>query len=225
MNGLLLTDEQREYVRRHINDRPRTEVARKAGIGITTLYRLVRCYGGELMYSRAKRNPEWERLVRQHYATMSGHEIERRFGISENRANKIAHDLGLTHDAATTLRLRQKSAECLAEGRKNMDYQKRTAKWKRRRRMDELRLWEGKPQRTHHRFAQTPKRTYKAKWHLAQHYGYLTVDDQPFTMMYTADTRRLPANGKGKAWGTEAYYTRRYKLEFKEQTRNIDITK
>ena len=90
-----LRPETREYIIAHINDRPRTAVARAAGVSISTVYNIARKVGAEMLVERTRRNPEWEAIVRKFYPTMAGHEIERDFGITFNRANKIAADLGL----------------------------------------------------------------------------------------------------------------------------------
>lgn len=106
-----ITPEQRQYILAHLNDRPRTEVARAAGVAMTTVYRIVRANKGTLDYGRSRRNPEWERIVREHYPTMAGHEIERKFGLTRNRANVIARRLGVSHTAETLARLQRENLE------------------------------------------------------------------------------------------------------------------
>lgn len=198
------------YIRQHLNDRPRTAVAEHLGISMSTLYRYVRVLGGVMLEDRARRNPKWEEIVREHYADMSGHEIERKFGITLGRANKIAADLGLKHSQETLDRLRREHYERLAKCRPE-NAVKRAKTWKRRYLMDKLRAMSGEPQRTKFRFGLLrPYRTYKAMWHLCRTYGYLMSDEHPFTLFYDEHTRRRPLD---KGHGSERYYEERYHLK------------
>lgn len=209
-----LTPQQRAYILAHLNDRPRTAVARAAGCSVTSVYRLVRAHSGTMLYERAKRNPEWERIVREYYPTMAGHEIERRFGITPNRANIIARELGIRHTPETEARLQSETKERLRQARKNIDHEKRARRWKARRRLDQYRVWDGKPQQTAFRFSTMTKRANKCKHYLISTYGYIAVEDEPYTLLYDHTTRRRPLDGC--KWGTERYYTEKYKLTFKE---------
>lgn len=207
-----LTSAQRAYILAHLNDRPRMEVARKAGVSVATVYRLVRENGGEMLENRNRRNPEWVRIVREYYPTMAGHEIERRFGISPNRANKIAQDLGLKHAPETEARLQHEKAERLRTNRAKIDQKAKVAKWKARRRLDQFRVWQGIPQRTNFRFPSMTARAYKAKHYLMRTYGYLACEDEPYTLFYDSETKRRSYDGRKN--GTESYYAQKYHLKF-----------
>ena len=200
-----------EYIRQHLNDRPRTAVAEHLGISLSTLYRYVRVLGGEMLEERTRRNPKWVAIVREHYAEMSGHEIERKFGITRGRANRIAIDLGLKHNQETIDRINHDRAERLKKYRK-VNTEKRIKSWMRRFRMDKLRVLQGEPQRTKFRIRTRPLRTYKAMWHLCHVYGYLMTDERPFTLYYDRHTCRRPLD-KGR--GTERYYSDIYHIQFK----------
>lgn len=215
-NHVLLTPEQKEYLIAHINDRPRAAVARAAGVSLSTMYLIVRENGGEMLHERAKRNPEWERIVRQHYPTMSGHEIERRFGITPNRANKIAQDLGIRHATETVERLRNETRERLEQSRKYVDQKAKAKRWRATRTLDQYRIWEGKPQKTAFRFATMTKRAYKSKHYLIRKYGYIADKDEPYTLLYDVDTLRRPSDSH--KCGSESYYKEKYKLRFKQKT-------
>ena len=128
------------YIRQHLNDRPRTAVAEHLGISMSTLYRYVRKLKGDRLMHRARRNPEWEDIVRKHYADMAGHEIERKFGIKTR-----------------------------------------------------------------------PMRTYKAMFYLCKAYGYLTSDNDPFTLYFDQHTQRRPLDG---GCGSERYYMDKYHIIF-----------
>lgn len=199
------------YIRQHLNDRPRTAVAEHLGISMSTLYRYVRKFKGDRLMHRAKRNPEWVKIVREHYADMSGHEIERKFGITLGRANKIAADLGLKHSNETLERLQREQVERTKKISEKGE-EKRVRMWKRRYRMDELRVMQGEPQRTRFRFKTRPIRTYKAMFHLCKTYGYLSSNKDSFTLLYNEHTQRRPLD-QGR--GSERYYSDIYHIQFK----------
>lgn len=214
-----MTPQQISYLHAHINDRPRTDVAKAAGVCLKTLYRFVREHGGELLYERSKRNKKWERIVRQHYHHMSGHEIERRFGITHGRANKIARSLGLKHSPELEQRIREDGNRNLRNTRTPESYMQAAKKRKARRRIDELRAWEGKEQLTKLRLKTMPHKSYQAKWHLIRHFNYFAVDGEPYILGYDEDTRR---NAR------EQHYTEKYGLRFlqadEEQDKHLHLT-
>lgn len=206
-----ITEEQEAYIKAHINDRPRVDVARKAGISVNTLYVYVRLFGGEKRYELSTRDAEWERIVRENYPFMSGHEIERKFNITRNRANKIAHSLGLKHNDETIARLKRERVESATRARNASSEAKRKAKWKARRRLDEMRVWEGKPQKTRFRFRVMSQKAYKAKWCLCNKRGYIESTD-PYILLYDKHTKRTVSNMR--YCGTEKFYEEKYKLKF-----------
>jgi len=207
-----IAEEQKAYIKAHLNDRPRMDVARAAGVSMAAVYRIVRECGGELLHNRSKRNPEWERIVRKYYPTMAGHEIERKFGITPNRANKIAQNLGLAHNPETQARLQAEARERLMRGRKSVDQERKAKRWKASRRLDQFRVWEGKPQQTGFVFSRMTRRAYKAKHYLIRKYRYKADAADPYTLLYTSATHRRPRNGC--KWGTEEYYAAKYRIEF-----------
>lgn len=218
MSKWAVTAEQERYILAHLNDRPRAAVARKAGVGKGTVYRLVREHGGELRRDLSTRNPEWERIVRENYREMSGHEIERRFGITPGRANKIAQQLRLRHSPECEERLKREAYGRIRDRGHTPEARAKAARtWKARRRMDEMRSWEGRPQQTRLPLAKTTRRAYKAKWRLAAEHGYLTSAADPYAMLYDGRTRRLTGRtADGRAWPfDERYYEQKYKLKFK----------
>ena len=213
-----ITPEQRAYILDHINDRPRNAVAQRAGVSLSTVYRIARKMGADMHHERNTRNPHWVAIVRKYYPTMAGHEIERRFGITHNRANKIAADLGIRHTPETEARLREEAAQCLKRNLHKMDHVARAKTWKRRRRMDELRILSGEQQRTGFRFGATTLRAYKAMHHLVHVYGYIRHPDEPYTLLYNEGTRRrIVGPESNRRVGTEQYYEKKYHINFKEQ--------
>lgn len=103
-----LTTEQRNYIVAHINDRPRTAVARAAGVSLSAVYRIVHEQGGIMQYERTRRNPYHVELVRKYYPTMTGSEMQAKFGISKKLFERIARELKLKHTPETLQRIEGK---------------------------------------------------------------------------------------------------------------------
>lgn len=83
-----LTQRQVDYIKAHMNDRPRTKVARDAGVSMTTLYRIVREAGGEMRYDRARRNPAHVETVRRCYPVMTTREIADKYGSTTGASTR-----------------------------------------------------------------------------------------------------------------------------------------
>lgn len=204
MSNPFVTPAQRAYILAHLNDRPRTAVARAAGVSTATLYRIVRQAGGKLLHERATRRPEAEAIVRHLYPTMTAAEIAARHGMAKGTINKIARELGITHSPETLARIEEVALANLG----NVPPEARARahrKWRITRRIDELRFLSGQPQQTGHRFAATPQRIYKAKWCLCHKYAYRQDPADPYALLYTPATRRI----------REQHYERRYGLRFR----------
>lgn len=200
-----ITEEQKSYIVEHINDRPRTAVAKAAGVSMTMLYRIVRTHGGEMRHDLSRRNPQHVEIVKKYYPTMTGSEIEAKFAIQKNRADKIAHELGIKHTPETIERIRQEKKDRWKGLLNTLDRKAIARKLSTRYKMEYYRKWEGKPQKTKLRLRETSYRIYKAKWHLATRYGYIETTDA-YTLMYDKNTRRM----------NEQYYTEKYGLKFIE---------
>lgn len=76
--------------------------------------------------------------------------------------------------------------------------------------MEYYRKWEGKPQKTKLRLAETSYKVYKAKWNLIKRHGYIETTDA-YTLMHDKDTQRM----------NEKYYTEKYGLKFIEDNGSI----
>lgn len=210
MTMAFITKEQRKYIVAHINDRPRTAVARAAGVSMSAMYRIVRECGGSMLYERTRRNPWHVELVKKYYPTMTGSEIETRFGILKGRAEKIANELGIKHTPETMERIRKKMDVVRREARANIDYKAAGRRHSVCYKMEYYRKWEGKPQKTKLRLAETSYKVYKAKWNLIKRHGYIETTDA-YTLMYDKDTQRM----------NEKYYTEKYGLKFIEDNGSI----
>ena len=201
-----ITRQQADYIRAHVNDRPRVKVARDAGVSMCTLYRIVREAGGEMRYEHTRRNPEHVEIVRRCYPVMTTREIADRYGIGYGRVNKIARELGVCHGPEVQARQERERNARLAAARANNDFAAIAAKRKRRKHYDELRVMSGLKPLTRLRLKTMPTKARKAKWHLCRKWGYTTADGEPYTLYYDGTTRRSK---------NESYYTKKYGLKFK----------
>ena len=200
-----ITQAQVDYVLAHINDRPRRKVAEAAGICMSTMYRIVREHGGELRYDLSTRHEGIEDTVRAYYPTMTAPEICARFGYSKTRINMWARRLGIRHSAETEERIRQENMARLAEAKKHIDYKAMGERLKRKRRMDELRVLSGLPQRTRLKFAILSTQGRQTVWRMVRKHNYFQMDGEPRTLYYDGETRRVH---------TEARLAKKYGLHF-----------
>ena len=201
-----LTQQQVDYIRAHVNDRPRVKVARDAGVSVSTLYRIVHENGGELRHDLSTKREGIEDTVRAYYPTMTAPEICARFGYSKTRVNMWARRLGVKHSAETEERIRQENMARLVEAKKHIDYKAMGERLKRKRRMDELRVLSGLPQRTRFKFAALSTQGRQTVWRMVRKHNYFQMDGEPRTLYYDGDTRRSK---------NESYYTKKYGLKFK----------
>lgn len=203
-----ISQEKLDYVLAHINDRPRTKVARDAGVSMTMLYRIVRENGGELRHELSVRDPKTIEIVRKHYPTMTASEIGAMYGMTKSRVNKIAREIGVCHNEETWKRIKEISYAKMKQSRYKIDWHAIAKKSLIKRRLDEYRVWEGKPQLTRMKLKSITTKSYKAKWHLIHNYGYVETDE-PYTLMFGTDTQR---RNTGKF--SENYYSEVYNLKF-----------
>ena len=102
MSNPFVTPQQRAYILAHLNDRPRTAVARAAGVSTATLYRIVRQAGGELLHERATRRPEAEeRREKDRFTPPEGYtsltwyqEVKRRAAAGDAEAQEMLRGKG-----------------------------------------------------------------------------------------------------------------------------------
>ena len=203
-----ITQEQRQYVLDHINDRPRRAVAKAAGVSIETLYRIVRNNGGEICHGLCRRSDGIEDKIRALYPTHTGAEIARRIGTSKNRVNKIARQIGVSHDRDTLDRMREENLRRLDKMRDRRDLAAMGRKRKALYKLEYMRLWENKPQKTRLRLARVGTKAYKAMHSLCRRYDYFRAEgDDPYTLCYDGRTRRAKNEGR---------FTAKYGIKFEE---------
>lgn len=212
MKAVAISEEARAYIAAHLNDRPRTAVARAAGVSIRAVYRVVRELGGETRPELARRKPGVEEGVRRLYPEHTAAEVAAALGVGKSAVLRWAARLGVRHTAGTEARIREENRARLAAARPKIDRKASSARWRLTRRRDELRVMSGERQRTGFRFAAMPGRARQAKWYLCVRYGYLEAPSRPFALWYDRKTARTKR---------EAYFAERYGFEFLEMKENV----
>ena len=151
-------------------------------------------------------------IVRRCYPTMSRIEIEREYGINRRRVSHLACKMGIRHTPETQLRISRQRQDNLMRHPPTKEQMMNGIRHREaRRRIDEWRMAEGKPQLTHLRLRTMTVRAYKAKWNLISRHGYIADPDEPYTLFYDSRTRRAH-----HSHFDEDYFTERYHLTFRE---------
>lgn len=204
-----ITSEQMAYAIAHLNDRPRTSVAKAAGISLNTLYKIVREKGGEMDYSSNSPNIKARDITIAEYPHLSTQEIANKYGLTKSLVIRWAKKLGLHHTPETTIRLKLKCKDARLLAHNDASYRKGCASRKRIRRIEEFRVKSGMPQKTKFRISVMPKRVYKAIWHLTRKRNYFTDEEVggKYTIYYDNETHRTSC---------EHYYTDKYGLTFRQ---------
>ena len=212
MKAVAISEEARAYIVAHLNDRPRTAVARAAGVSLRSVYRVVQELGGETRRELSLRKPGVEEGVRRLYPEHTAAETAAMLGVGKATVLRWAARLGVRHTAGTEARIRAENRARLEAARPRIDRKAASARWRLTRRRDELRVMSGERQRTGFRFAAMPPRARQAKWYLCVRYGYLEASSRPFALWYDRETVRTRR---------EAYFAKRYGFEFSELKENV----
>lgn len=187
------------YALAHITERPLAQVARRAGLSLSTVYRLARQAGAPLDGGGYRKREGVERLIARLYPHKTASEIARETGMAKSTVNRWARLLGVRHSPETQERIAREQAARRAKSWTAETVRKRVEATMRRRRMDELRVLSGQPQETRFRFRRMPHRCRKAIWYYVNRRGYFQVDGEPYSLYYDGQTRRTPLEGRAAA--------------------------
>lgn len=198
-----LTQEQMDYIKAHINDYPRKEVAKTAGVTAHTLYKYIAILGGTKIDN--KLNKETIRKISDMYKTMTAREISELLDIPISTILRQVSKFGLEHDEETKIRIRKERNKSLRNYWNKEKYASKGRKLHMQYKMDELRVLSGKPQETRLRIRKLSPKALIAKMYLRKSYNYFYSDGEPFILCYDAETKRHPK---------EEYYTRKFGFKF-----------
>ena len=198
-----LTKEQIDYIKVHINDYPRKEVAKAAGVTLHTLYKYITILGGTKIDN--KLNKKTIRKISDMYKTMTAREISELLDIPISTILRQVSKFGLEHDEETKIRIRKERNKSLRNYWNKEKYASKGRKLHMQYKMDELRVLSGKPQETRLRIRKLSPKALNAKMYLRKSYNYFYSDGEPFVLCYDAETKRHPK---------EEYYTRKFGFKF-----------
>lgn len=180
-----ITKEQYDYILAHINDRPRRDVARKAGVSVDSVYRIARKMGADMLPN----NLNFKEGVMRLYPRMTSREVAMELGCSTATVRGWASRLGLQHDPDVLDRIRELSIASLSKSWSGDGMIARRNRFMLTRRMDELRIMGGMPQRTRLKFRKMPRRVYHTIWKMERR-GYLRDELDPYVLYWDVDTER-----------------------------------
>lgn len=192
-----------DYIKVHINDYPRKEVAKTAGVTAHTLYKYIAILGGTKLDN--KLNKETIRKISDMYKTMTAREISELLDIPISTTLRQVSKFGLEHDEETKNRIRKERNKSLRNYWNKEKYASKGRKLHMQYKMDELRVLSGKPQETRLRIRKLSPKALNAKMYLRKSYNYFYSDGEPFVLCYDAETKRHPK---------EEYYTRKFGFKF-----------
>lgn len=198
-----LTQEQMDYIKAHINDYPRKEVAKTAGVTLRTLYKYITILGGAKIDNKLSK--ETISQISVMYQTMTAREISEVLNISQSTILGQVSKLGLEHDVETINRIRKERDKSLRSYWNKERYTSKGRKLHVQYKMDELRVLSGKPQETRLRIRKLSTKALNAKMYLRKSYNYFYSKGEPFVLCYDSKTRRHPK---------EEYYTRKFGFRF-----------
>lgn len=198
-----LAQEQMDYIKAHINDYPRKEVAKTAGVTLHTLYKYITILGGTKINNKLSK--ETISQISAMYQTMTAREISEVLNISQSTILGQVSKLGLEHDVETINRIRKERDKSLRSYWNKERYASKGRKLHVQYKMDELRVLSGKPQETRLRIRKLSPKALNAKMYLHKSYNYFYSKGEPFILCYDFKTRRHPK---------EEYYTRKFGFRF-----------
>lgn len=179
-----------DYIKAHINDYPRKEVAKTAGVTAHTLYKYIAILGGTKIDN--KLNKETIRKISDMYKTMTAREISELLDIPISTILRQVSKFGLEHDEETKIRIRKERNKSLRNYWNKEKYASKGRKLHMQYKMDELRVLSGKPQETRLRIRKLSPKALNAKMYLRKSYNYFYSDGEPFILCYDAETKRHP---------------------------------
>ena len=172
-----LTKEQIDYIKVHINDYPRKEVAKAAGVTLHTLYKYITILGGTKIDNKLSK--ETISQISVMYQTMTAREISEVLNIPQSTILGQVSKLGLKHNVETINRIRKERNKSLRNYWNKEKYANKGRKLHMQYKMDELRVLSGKPQETRLRIRKLSPKALNAKMYLRKSYNYFYSKGEP----------------------------------------------
>lgn len=198
-----LTQEQIDYIKAHINDYPRKEVARKAGVMVNTLYRYINLYDAEK--KTTKLSKETIKEIGNLYITKTAKEISEKLGIPKTTIQCLVQKFGFRHNEETLKRISGERRKSLDNYWNQERYAEKGKKMHRMYKMDEIRVMSGMPQKTRLRMRNLSTKALNAKMYLRKKYNYYYSKGEPFILCFDEETKRTQR---------EQYYAEKFGFQF-----------
>lgn len=202
-----ITQEQKNYIKTHLDEYPRSEMAKKLGITTHCLYKYINIYGGKV-----KKYDKYDILrekIKKMYPTMTAKEIAVELNMSTSSIQYQATKLGLTHNKETQERLDKQRNTLLRKSWNAEKYAKAGKRMHLLYKREELLVLSGLAQHTKLHIRQLYPKALNAKMYLRKNYNYFYSKGEPFVLCYDKETRRHPK---------EQYYSEKFGFEFVEAT-------
>lgn len=196
----------KEYIKKHIDVRPRKKLAQMVDISVTSLYRIMHELGfesGDYAFI-PKPNAVRDARITELYVNHTTSEIAEITGYHQTTIARAVQRLHLVHNQETLERAKAKRIANLKRANDKEVINKRNAKRKKTQRLEKFRFCAGLPQKTKMKFGAMPRKHYMAKYHLMQKYGYFAFDGEPYVIGYDSKTIRAK----------EKYYSTKYGFTF-----------
>lgn len=197
-----LTKWQQDYIKEHINDFPRKEVARNAGVMVATLYKYIKKYGG---VNKTIISEEQKKEIIRLYPTMSVKEIAETVGVSMSSVIWQANKNSLKHNDETQQRINKSKASSLRRYWNDEKYTTKGKKLHKMYKMEYFRVMSGIPQTTKLRLRKLSPKALNAKMYLRKKYNYFYSKGEPLVLCYDDETTRSKR---------EEYYTDKFGFSF-----------
>lgn len=182
-----LTQWQLDYIKEHLNDFPRTDVAKQAGVTINTLYKYIRAWGGE---SKPIISEEHKAEIVRLYPTMTAREISDQLGLTMSSVIWQAKRQGLVHNEETQRRIKDIRYSSLKRYWNEETYAKNGKRHHLLYKREEIRVMSGKPQQTNIKLRKLTQRALTAKTYLRKTHNYFYSKGEPFVLCYDSETKR-----------------------------------
>ena len=208
----VITQDVIDFVLAHKDDFPRKKYIAMSGVCSMTFYKILKKYGNVVFPKRdVERDTE---IIKECYPLMSASEIHGKYNIPKNIIKKIVKEFNLRHTEETEIRLKEKRIAAMKIAIKDIDRVAIVNKWKKTRRLEEIRLLSGMPQKTGIYICPLNKKARTAKHNLISKYKYFSSLKQPFTLYYDSLPQRV-INRQG-AWARfdEEFYSKEYGFKF-----------
>lgn len=198
-----ITQEQKDYIKTHLDEYPRNGMAKKLGIKLPCLYKYIRMYGGKVN-DKSKFDSLREK-IKVMYETMTAKEIAEKLGVSASSVQFQASKHGYQHNQETIKRLNEERLSPLKKYWTKERYAEKGRKTHLLYKREELLILSGLKQHTKLRIRKMQPKALNAKIYLHKKYNYFYYEGEPFTLCYDNETRRHPK---------EQYYTDKFGFEF-----------